>query len=354
MKWKLSLSLALFFSALSCLILPLPVLAADINLTFGGSASPRIQGASSNCGSADYNLAYVLNTSGSACTIGAVQLYGWNWAVSKGQFLELTVSVYNLTDNNALDAYFSRLNNANLGTWNGQAWVNNIRVANLDYQQVSSSNGLVHFLFEFTENANVVAGLQIAPTWVELKPNEAVSFVMVALYGYPNYGGGGGGTDLTQVIKEIQYFRTTINTRFDTVITNQELIYRALLNQQQHQQETINSINNINNYQEQATQEVVDNSQITANSSSQDALGQSQSLLEVFTGFVGAITSASPSTCVLDGNLGKFTMGQLNFCQDSPPAFVVALGSIISIAILVPLSYHVTKRLLSTIRSFQT
>ena len=335
--WLKTKIIVITFLLLCSLFLPLvPVFAADVSLTFGGSYSPKIRGATTACGSADYNLAYIMNTTNSPCTIGAVQLYGDNWAVSTGQFIELTVSVYNLTDNNSLDAYFSRLNNANLGTWNGIQWVNNIRLANIDYSQVSASNGLVHYLFEVT-SAGTIGGIQIAPTWVELKPNEAVSFVMVALYGYPNYGGGGGSTNIQQVITEIQYFRQEFNTRLNTVITNQELIYQALQNQNQSQQQVINEINQINNTytteQQQAEQDG-QQSQTDSEVAGADAEQATQSLVSVIGDFFGAFINAQATTCEFDMGI---ILENVDLCSAYiPPVYNVIL-SIVSILMLVPM-----------------
>lgn len=79
------------------------------------------------------------------------------------------------------------------------------------------------------------------------------------------------------------------------------------------------------------------------------------SLTSVLTQFLGILTSAQPTNCVLNGDLmPHLPLGQLDLCQNSPPAAITALGSLILIAFVVPLAYHLVKRMLALIGSFQS
>lgn len=103
-------------------------------------------------------------------------------------------------------------------------------------------------------------------------------------------------------------------------------------------------------YEEQA-QETED----TANDESSAAQGTATTLLSVVGQFIGVLTSAQPTNCNLNGNLvPHLPLGQLNLCQNSPPAAITILGSLLLIAFVVPLAYHTVKRMLSLIGSFQS
>lgn len=108
----------------------------------------------------------------------------------------------------------------------------------------------------------------------------------------------------------------------------------------------------INQEQQEAGQQAQQDGQTGSNQSQSDATQASTSLLGAFSGFVGAITAISPSNCNITGNFGHLDIGTLNFCQDSPPAFVATILSLISVALLVPLSIHLAKRMIGLFRSF--
>lgn len=108
----------------------------------------------------------------------------------------------------------------------------------------------------------------------------------------------------------------------------------------------------INEEQQQAGEQAQQDGQTGSNQSQSDATQASTSLLGAFSGFVGAITAISPSNCNITGNFGHLDIGTLNFCQDSPPAFVATILSLISVALLVPLSIHLAKRMIGLFRSF--
>lgn len=98
-----------------------------------------------------------------------------------------------------------------------------------------------------------------------------------------------------------------------------------------------------------------DENEQTANDNSSAAQGTATSLLSVVGQFIGVLTSAQPTNCNLNGNLvPHLPLGQLNLCQNSPPAAITILGSLLLIAFVVPLAYHTVKRMLALIGSFQS
>lgn len=103
-------------------------------------------------------------------------------------------------------------------------------------------------------------------------------------------------------------------------------------------------------YEDQA-----DETENTANDESSAAQSTATSLLSVVGQFIGVLTSAQPTNCNLNGNLiPHLPIGNLNLCQNDPPAAIVVLGSLLLIAFVVPLAYHTVKRMINLIGSFQS
>lgn len=87
--------------------------------------------------------------------------------------------------------------------------------------------------------------------------------------------------------------------------------------------------------------------------SASEATETGTTLLGAFTAFVGALTSATPSNCVLDMDLGNLDMGNVDFCTLSPPAGFSALASVFLILFCVPLSIATARKIINLFRSFQ-
>lgn len=90
-----------------------------------------------------------------------------------------------------------------------------------------------------------------------------------------------------------------------------------------------------------------------ADESQGDAEQQGTTLLAAFTSFVSALTSATPSNCRIDMDLGNLDMGNVDLCQLSPPAGFSALASVFMILFCVPLSIATARKVISLFRSFQ-
>lgn len=116
--------------------------------------------------------------------------------------------------------------------------------------------------------------------------------------------------------------------------------------------EAIKGADSINQQQQEAGEQAQQDGQQGSSTSQNDAQNASTTLLGAFNGFVGAITAISPSNCNISGNFGHIDAGTLNLCQDSPPAFVATILSLVSVALLVPLSIHLAKRMIGLFRSF--
>lgn len=96
-----------------------------------------------------------------------------------------------------------------------------------------------------------------------------------------------------------------------------------------------------------------ESSSTDAGTSADAANQQGTTLLAAFTSFVNALTSATPSNCRLDMDLGNLDMGNVDLCQLSPPAGFSALASVFMILFCVPLSIATARKVISLFRSFQ-
>lgn len=92
------------------------------------------------------------------------------------------------------------------------------------------------------------------------------------------------------------------------------------------------------------------------NQSSSDISGteneNTTNLINLFGSFVSAVSSASATNCNFAADFGNLDLGNLNFCRDNPPQFIQIIGSIILIALFVPLAYMLVNRIIGEIRSF--
>lgn len=140
----------------------------------------------------------------------------------------------------------------------------------------------------------------------------------------------------------------------------------ALLNSiASNQLQTTNAVNNVNQTlidqqnQDNQDREELQNSQSDADDAADSSSAQAEStgstLLQAFTSFVNALTSASPSDCNINFNImGYINGGNVNLCQLSlPPAFQ-AIGTLLLIGFCVPLSIATARKIIGLFRSFQS
>lgn len=114
-----------------------------------------------------------------------------------------------------------------------------------------------------------------------------------------------------------------------------------------------NVANQINDQQEQAGEQAQQQGDASGSQSASDATSSGSTLLGGFQSLVGALTSASPSDCVINADIGDFKMGNVDLCQVDPPPAFQAISSIMVIGFVVPLSIATTRKFLGLFRSFQ-
>lgn len=146
-------------------------------------------------------------------------------------------------------------------------------------------------------------------------------------------------------------------------INNNTSDIKSLLQEIKQQSSNAGVIDAINDQTEQQQQNREDDKQAfdgaqsdaTANGgqSSDDAGAAGQTLLQAFSSFIGAITSATPSNCNLPMDTGFINFGTVNLCALSPPPAFQAISSIVVIGFAVPLSLAAAKKMIELFRSFQ-
>lgn len=106
--------------------------------------------------------------------------------------------------------------------------------------------------------------------------------------------------------------------------------------------------------EKQEIQNTSDEAENTADDAQDDVDGATSSLLSVLSNFLGVLTSVNPSNCYLDGSIfPHLNLGQLNLCENSPPAAITALGSLLLIAFVIPLVYNTIKMIINLFSEFQ-
>lgn len=166
---------------------------------------------------------------------------------------------------------------------------------------------------------------------------------------------GGGDVDISQIETDITNILTQAQNA-NLLLSDIKTLLNQVKTQGQAQQETIeNAVQNALDDEKDQYEDQAEENAATINSDSSAAQGTATSLLGVVGQFISTLTSAQPTNCNLNGNLiPHLPLGNLDLCQNSPPAAITVLGSLVLIAFVVPLAYHTVKRMLALIGSFQS
>lgn len=97
-----------------------------------------------------------------------------------------------------------------------------------------------------------------------------------------------------------------------------------------------------------------DDADASADSSQQQAEATGSTLLQAFSDFVDALTSASASDCNINFNImDRIRGGTVNLCSLSVPPAVQTIASLVLIGFCVPLSIATARKVIELFRSFQ-
>lgn len=168
---------------------------------------------------------------------------------------------------------------------------------------------------------------------------------------------GGGST--STIVSDLQ----TIISKIDTTITQNTYInyniedIKAILEEMGETSEaSAEAVQQLVQQNEDDRQELEDNvqeAQDTADEQGAEAEETGQTLIGAFSAFVTALTNVQPGNCVINANLGRMNLGNINLCTLSPPPAFQTIASILLIAFVVPLSIALVKKMISLFRSFQ-
>lgn len=155
-------------------------------------------------------------------------------------------------------------------------------------------------------------------------------------------------------------YSTILNTINNSIIANGgklDQVKSAINNLGSKIDDTNDKLDDIienQNKEENTANENVEQNESDSNDSSDDAANASQSLISAIGGFVSAITSASPSNCRIDGDMGKVDMGQIDLCANPVPTYMQIISSLILICICIPFAIIMFNRFIALFRSFQS
>lgn len=137
------------------------------------------------------------------------------------------------------------------------------------------------------------------------------------------------------------------NVDFSTINNNLQSVVDAI-------EESASSNTEYQEHVEEATNNAVQESQDAGQDSSDAATAGTGSLISAIGSAVAAITSASPTNCLINGNMGNLNVGQIDLCANPVPAFVTIIGSLLLVLFIVPLCISLFNRFINLFRSFQS
>lgn len=228
--------------------------------------------------------------------------------------------------------------------------------SSLDYTFDRNSDLTCHLLVYTSSAISNTQYLTFSGQLIEVDPTQSFGLSLNA-GSYINMiteSGAGGSSGLTQADKDFlaQQFASIVisgtSDSADIIDKLDEVI--------QSNQDNIDAINNPEwrDDERQELDDAQDDASDTAYDESAAAQSTATNLLAVVGQFVTTLTNAQPTNCNINGNLiPHLPLGNLNLCQNSPPSAITALGSLILIAFVVSMAYHVVKRMLALIGSFQ-
>lgn len=108
----------------------------------------------------------------------------------------------------------------------------------------------------------------------------------------------------------------------------------------------------INNGETDATQDAADTSNSAGSSAASSAESGTSNLLGIIGQFIDTLKNITPGTCSLNLNAGHLVLGNVDFCQLSPPAGITALFSVIAVFFFIPLAWNTVSQIIDMFRSF--
>lgn len=238
-----------------------------------------------------------------------------------GDYIETSLIIRNSNNDDSLDFRFAPFRGSGL-TGHG------VSLLSMETERSTNNQSVVRLLF-VVEGSTNWTGTKLVYLY-----SSRCSTCNIAWTGAPNIEVTGGVTNLYRKKSETNYSQDLQDLK--NGVTN-----------------IGNKIDNMNKDVENKTEQNAQNAQNQGNDSSQSATNASSGLINAIGGFVGAITTASPSNCIINGNMGNFNMGNIDLCANPVPTFVQIIGSLVLIAICIPFAIIMFNRFIGLFRSFQ-
>lgn len=164
----------------------------------------------------------------------------------------------------------------------------------------------------------------------------------------------------TQIQQNSTIIQQNINT-YDMVNDRFDLMSQQNINTYNMEEEKLNdikdSIDNQSAKDKAEIQNASNNSQSSANSSGAQSQAQGQTLLQLISGFITAVSSPAGGNCRINMDLSGYAGGTnntLDLCHLSPPAGITAVLSILLIVFVIRAVIKVVQAMIGLYREFQS
>lgn len=296
---------------------------------------------------------YAYNNTSYACAVTTVtgSLESLGWGVNNNYYIKFVGYVYDLRDKEEINAYINSTPNLQV-TYSGNTPQSyNATLVDVSANMVSNDSAQISFIFRLNvpNNYGVIYSAVLRNVGIGLQPNEYFAVGGWYLYLSKNLA------PTTNVNIDTQSIVNAINNADNAqAINNQTQKIEQQTEAINDVKDSIDQQNQQDQHDRQDLQDTQSDADTSADGSSQQAEATGSTLLQAFTSFVGALTSANPSDCSIDFNImGYINGGRVNLCQLSlPPAFQ-AIGSLILIGFCVPLSIATGRKVIELFKSFQ-
>lgn len=269
--------------------------------------------------------------------------------VQDGFLVDVPFYLYNYKENNSVDGH-SNFRNVACG---------GIPCQIIGYDYSGSSTGQMYHVYIYVSGNGTLTNLTFSDSdssqfVLRLYDGERFYIPTVSVFRFVDANGSSSpitSNDIQIIVNNIQWVNNNLNSIYDRM----GLILNKIPTQEQISSGVKNVLDEQKEQEKQDTNQAIDDSKNSSNNSSSDVQNNSstQSLLSVVTGFFGAITSASPTSCVLTGQINEYLTPSFDLCQLDPPPALTALLSIPVAIALFFFAKHMLNKIVALIRSFQ-
>lgn len=313
-------------SELSVLVEPVAS-TGDLNPIYNVSTNPVCPTVSTVAG-------YVQASSSSRCMLDSFYYNGvQGWGLDKSYYLKLTMYIYDIRDKEEVNGYLNEPGYLTMFFNNGSTYA--FDTMDQSSYMISQDSVAIQYIYSFrTLPAGTFypTAIMFSPR-LAAQPNEVVKFGGAVLY-IPKDLSVNVNIDTQAIINAIN------NSSDGTAINN--------LN------DTIQEQNDRDEQDRDNIEQASDDADASADSSQQQAEATGSTLLQAFSDFVDALTSASASDCNINFNImDRIRGGTVNLCSLSVPPAVQTIASLVLIGFCVPLSIATARKVIELFRSFQ-